>query len=183
MNTNPSLGTGFAGVLAHAVAAGIMASSRGSARAACAPFRNVRLGIAFFVINITLSFFVYYCWLQIISLLTGYRCFLRSSAPHLKRDALHDSENKRREPVSVFLGVANDLANGRRIVVLDASSERECQKLLRQRSRKPRCCDAQPCARASEDWRQRCFHRVPARLEVEEAAVRRRHSSTRRRRE
>src|SRR5438876_11088255 len=56
--TNPSLGTGFADVLAHAVAAGIMASSRGSARAACAPFRNVRLGIAFFVINITLSFFL-----------------------------------------------------------------------------------------------------------------------------
>src|SRR5262249_32662753 len=56
MNTNPSLGTGFAGVLAHAVAAGIIASSRGSARAACAPFRNVRWGIAFFVINITLSF-------------------------------------------------------------------------------------------------------------------------------
>src|SRR5262245_53086103 len=55
MNTNPSLGTGFAGVLAQAVAAGIIASSRGSARAACAPLRNVRLGIAFFVINITLS--------------------------------------------------------------------------------------------------------------------------------
>jgi hypothetical protein len=56
MNTKPSLGTGFAAVLANAVAAGIMASSRGSARAACAPFRNVRLGIAFFVINIALSF-------------------------------------------------------------------------------------------------------------------------------
>src|SRR5262249_39943823 len=57
MNTNPSLGTGFAGVLAHAVAAGIMASSSGSARAACPPFRNVRLGIAFFVMNITVSFY------------------------------------------------------------------------------------------------------------------------------
>src|SRR5262245_16009934 len=56
MNTNPSLGTGFAGVLAQAVAAGIIASSRGSARVAPAPFRNVRLRIAFFVINITLSF-------------------------------------------------------------------------------------------------------------------------------
>src|SRR5215510_12967501 len=58
MNTNPSLGTGFAGVLAHAVAAGIMASSSGSARVAPAPFRNVRLGIALFVINITLSFYI-----------------------------------------------------------------------------------------------------------------------------
>src|SRR5882724_2938418 len=52
MNTKPSLGTGFAGVSAHAVAAGIIASSKGSARAACALFRNVRLGIAFFVKNI-----------------------------------------------------------------------------------------------------------------------------------
>jgi cytochrome c biogenesis protein CcdA len=49
MYTNPSRGTGLAGVWAHAVAAGIIASSRGNARAACAPFRNVRRGSAFFV--------------------------------------------------------------------------------------------------------------------------------------
>ena len=55
------------------------------------------------------------------------------SAPHLKRSALHDSENERREAVSVLPGVAHDLANGRRIVVLDASSQRERQKFLRQR--------------------------------------------------
>jgi hypothetical protein len=58
MNTKPSLGTGFAGVWSHAVAAGIIASSSGSARAACALLRNVRLGIAFFVKNITLSFYL-----------------------------------------------------------------------------------------------------------------------------
>src|SRR5437867_2034139 len=127
MNTNPSLGAGFAGVLAHAVAAGIMASSRGSARAACALFRNVRLGIAFFVINIPLSFLL---------LLTRRRCLIHSSAPHLKRNALHNSENERREPISIFLGVANDLANGRRIVVVDASAERERQKVFRQSRRK-----------------------------------------------
>src|SRR2546422_763872 len=105
--TNPSLGTGFAGVLAHAVAAGIMASSRGSARAACAPLRNVRLGIAFFVINITLSLFVsvgptvqfskvhgYAASSHLAGpptqgpLFTGYRWFIHSSAPHLKRNAL-----------------------------------------------------------------------------------------------
>src|SRR5947207_11669208 len=102
MNTKPSLGTGLAGVFAHAVAAGIIASSRGSARAACAPLRNVRLGIAFFLMYITSP--------SLLS--TGYRWFIHSSAPHLKRYTLHDSENKRREPVSIFPGVANDLANG-----------------------------------------------------------------------
>ena len=49
MYTKPSLGTGLAGVCAQAVAAGIIASSSGSARAACAPFKNVRRGSAFFV--------------------------------------------------------------------------------------------------------------------------------------
>jgi hypothetical protein len=52
MNTKPSLGTGFAGVWAHAVAAGIIASRRGSARVARVLLRNVRLAIAFFVKNI-----------------------------------------------------------------------------------------------------------------------------------
>jgi len=58
MNTKPSLGTGFAGVSAHAVAAGIIASSRGRAIAACALLRNVRLGIAFLVKNMALSFYL-----------------------------------------------------------------------------------------------------------------------------
>jgi hypothetical protein len=50
MYTKPSLGTGLAGVCAHAVAAGIIASSRGSASAAFAlPFKNVRRGSAFLV--------------------------------------------------------------------------------------------------------------------------------------
>jgi hypothetical protein len=52
MNTNPSLRTGFAAVWAHAVAAGIMASSNGRESAAPALFNNVLLGIAFFVRNI-----------------------------------------------------------------------------------------------------------------------------------
>src|SRR5215831_6348445 len=58
MNTNPSLGAGLAGVLANAVAAGIIASSRGSAIAAPAPLRNVRRGIAFLVMNTTRSFLI-----------------------------------------------------------------------------------------------------------------------------
>src|SRR5215216_3514234 len=65
MNTNPSLGTGFAGVSAHAVAAGIIASSKGRARAACALLRNVRRGMAFFVRNITLSLNAYWLFYRL----------------------------------------------------------------------------------------------------------------------
>src|SRR3954463_15366725 len=103
MNTKPSLGTGFAGVWAHAVAAGIIASSRGRAKAACALFRNVRLGIAFFVRNITLPFLSYSPLLAVM----GYSRFIYFSAPHLKRYALHDSEKERRETVIVFLSVSH----------------------------------------------------------------------------
>src|SRR5678816_2288292 len=82
MNTKPSLATGLAGVFASAVAAGIIASSSGRARAACTPFRNVRRGKAFFMMIMAIS----------------------SSAPHLKRDALHDAQQDRREAVSPRLG-------------------------------------------------------------------------------
>src|SRR5262245_48304037 len=82
-NTKPSRGTGLAGVAAHAVAAGIIASRSGRPRAAPVLLRNVRLGIAFFVKNIALSF----CRRSpVIRHFT--RCTFR--APHLKRDALHD---------------------------------------------------------------------------------------------
>src|SRR3954447_1103901 len=53
-------------------------------------------------------------------------------APHLKRNTLHDAENERRESVPVLPGVAHDLANGRRVVVLDPSPQRERQKVFRQ---------------------------------------------------
>ena len=49
MNTKFSRGTGLAGVLSQAVAAGTMASSSGRASDACMPRRNVRRGRAFFV--------------------------------------------------------------------------------------------------------------------------------------
>src|SRR5688572_4373430 len=59
MYTKPSLGTGFAGVCAQAVAAGIIASSNGRASTAFAlPFRNVRRGNAFLVMIIIFSFLV-----------------------------------------------------------------------------------------------------------------------------
>src|SRR6059036_566838 len=76
MYTKPRRRTGLAGVLAWAVAAGIIASSSGSARVAWRPFRNVRLGSAFLLIII-----------MKISSFEGY--------------AFHDSQYERREAVSI----------------------------------------------------------------------------------
>src|SRR5262245_54260825 len=101
-----------------------MASSRGSARVAPGPFSNVLLRIAFFVMNITAS-----------SFLSVGRRWRFSHGPHLKGNALHDSENQRRESVSILFGVSNDLANGGRVVILNASSEGERHKLFRQSCR------------------------------------------------
>src|SRR5436190_12952470 len=58
-----------------------------------------------------------------------------SLSPHLKRSALDDSEQERREPVIVSLRVAHDPPHRRRVVVLDAAAERERQQVLRQRAR------------------------------------------------
>src|SRR5262249_7158306 len=130
MNTNPSLSVGLAGVLANAVAAGIIASSRGRAIAAPAPLRNVRRGIAFLVMNTSRSFLI------ATRAKARYYIFIDSSDAHLKRNALYDSENQRGQPIPIFLRIAKDLANGRRVVVFDATSERKRQKVLRHR-----CCN------------------------------------------
>src|SRR5437588_7735589 len=125
MTTKRSFVTGLAGVLAPAVAAGIIASSRGNASAACAPLRNVRLGIAFLVMNIVLS----------LTCARGFGDWGRCP-PHLKRNAPHNPEDDRREAVTVLLRVAHDPADGGPVVVCDAASERERQKVLRQTSDK-----------------------------------------------
>src|SRR6185503_5270021 len=98
MNTKPSRLTGFAAVCAHAVPAGIMASSNGNASAAPPLFSNVRRGIAFFVRNIAGPFLNLFaaCYLA------GCTILLQFNAPHLKRSALHDPENQRRETVPIF---------------------------------------------------------------------------------
>src|SRR4051794_32747801 len=51
MKTKPSLRTGTADVLASAVAAGIIASSKGNASVAPMPRKNVRRGKDFFVMK------------------------------------------------------------------------------------------------------------------------------------
>src|SRR5215470_4322520 len=114
MNTKPSRRAGLAGVWAHIVAAGIIASSKGRASTARPLLRNVRRGIAFLVKNIARS-------LGLLN--TRYfscpRISLDFHAPHPKWSALDDSQNQRRKAVFVFLGVPDDLAHGGSIEVID----------------------------------------------------------------
>src|SRR6266850_918228 len=145
MNTKPSLGIGFAGVWAHAVEAGTIASSRGRARAACALFRNVRLGIAFFVRNITLSLSTYWLFYRLQTL------------PSFQRAAFETERSSRFREGATRTGIRLS----RRLL-------QSCDDSSRTR----RCCDVQPGARASEDWRPSCSRRAPARSEGEEEAAR-----------
>src|SRR4029450_329036 len=105
--------SGLAGVAACDVKAGIIASSSGKASTAPAPRRNVRRGRAFFVTIMGLS-----------SLAT----------PHFKRRTLDDSQNQLREAIVIVPGLADDFADGGRVISLDAPSESIGQKLLGQRA-------------------------------------------------
>src|SRR5215467_6503874 len=98
MNTKPSRRTGLAGVWAHIVAAGIIASSKGRASTALPLLRNVRRGIAFLVKNIAPSL-----GLLDTRYFSRRRIFPHFCAPHLKWKALDDSQNQRRKAVCVFL--------------------------------------------------------------------------------
>src|SRR5215469_15778267 len=136
MNTKPSRRTGLAGVWAHIVAAGIIASSKGRANAARLLLRNARRGIAFFVKNIGVENIASLPGLFDTRYFSGHRLFAQLRAPHLRRSTLDDSLNQRRKAVSVFLGVPNDLADGWRIEVLDTSAQCERHQIFRQRSDK-----------------------------------------------
>src|SRR6266436_4097750 len=133
MNTKPSLRTGFAGVWAHPVAAGIIASSKGRASTARPFLKNVRRGMAFFVRNIARRLSLLATSLLDTRYFSRW-CHIRLRAPHLKRSALNNSENQRGEAVSVLPGVPQDLANSRRIVVVNAAAESERHEVFRQRS-------------------------------------------------
>src|SRR2546427_8277033 len=100
-----------------------MASSNGSAKLAPIPRRNVRRGNAFLVMIIVTS-----------SLFTrggpsprsgrsacGDPYAQRRCATHLKRRALHDSEDERRDAEILRPRLPNDGAYRRRIVVLHSS--------------------------------------------------------------
>src|SRR5215472_17131102 len=110
MNTKPIRCTGLAGVWAHIVAAGIIASSKGRASTAFPLLRNVRRGIAFLVKNIAP-----FLGLLDTCYFSRRRVFTHFRAPHLKWRALDDSQNQRRKAVFVLLGVPDDFADGGRI--------------------------------------------------------------------
>src|SRR5262245_26740991 len=121
--------TGRAGVSAIAVAAGTIASSSGSARAAPAPRRNVRRGNAFLVITM---------WRSPVSSLArggcrGDRHLAATGPPHLERRAVHDPGHDRGPSIIRGTSIADDRANDRHIRVLEAASERVGEQLLRER--------------------------------------------------
>src|SRR5690349_24521708 len=99
----PNRRCGFAAVLAVAVSAGTIDSSSGSARVTPMPRRNVRRGNAILVINIEAPSI---CCDNVR--LSGFD-------PLLKRRAVDDAENERREPVVLRGAVADDLPHFRHV--------------------------------------------------------------------
>ena len=80
---------GFAAAFFKGVCAGSMASRNGNATVTPAPYKNVRRGICFFVMNMTV------CPL-ILMIARGFRAFaLRKFHVVLEFSALHDAQNQR----------------------------------------------------------------------------------------
>src|SRR5436190_15706224 len=96
---------GLAAVWADGVAAGTIDSRNGSATLAPTPCRNVRRDTCFFMMNMT-------------------RLLSSALLPlHLKRRALDDPQDDRREAIVAGRGASNDRANGRHISVLHRPPE------------------------------------------------------------
>src|SRR5215468_3660586 len=102
---NPARSVGAAAVCESAVLAGTMASSSGKAIVTPRPFRNVRRGRCFFVMNIgspyraILLSLPYRACTRYFGILLRVRRSLR-----LKRRALHDTHDDGRKLVIVFRG-------------------------------------------------------------------------------
>src|SRR5207249_3368622 len=114
-------GDGPATVSASAVAAGTIASSNGSATVTPAPLRNIRRGMCFFETNILAA--------PLFTLPVARRLRLtrnrglRAPGIHLKRLALDDAEDERREAVVVACGIPRDGADQRHVLILDAAAQ------------------------------------------------------------
>src|SRR5262245_58861030 len=106
----PTRLTGAAAVSASAESAGTMASSKGSASAVPAPFKNVRRGMNRLVTSMGVS---------------SLRCH-----PHAEWRALHDALNQGRDPVVVLRRVTQNLPDGRRVVIRHSASECVRHQLL-----------------------------------------------------
>src|SRR5579863_6615218 len=116
-------GLGVAAVWASAVAAGIIASSNGSASAAPLPLRIVRREMCLLVINMFAVFLL-------ISLARSPLLALGQFHIHLERSALHDPHDDGRKLVFIARRIAYDRPYGRHILILHAASQRVGQHLL-----------------------------------------------------
>src|SRR4051794_27000161 len=119
-----------AALLVAADSAGTIASSRGSARAAPTPRRNVRRGKAIFVMIIYLLSLITYL---LLTRGCGRARLVEARPAHLKRRALHDPEHERRDAIVVARGIADHRPHDRVVVVLQAPPQRIRQQVLGQR--------------------------------------------------
>src|SRR6185503_168541 len=114
---------GEAADCANAVAAGTIESRSGSASVTPAPRRNVRRERCFLVMNMAIVPCNAKCKIQnannpaLLSAFCIFHLALLSSF-HLKRDALHDPGDERREAVVLTSRVANDGAHGGHVEVV-----------------------------------------------------------------
>src|SRR5262252_8596363 len=95
--------TGAAAVSRSGVNAGTIDSSSGSASVTPAPRRNVRRGMCFLAMNISV---------------------LHRLRTHSKLGTLHDAEHDCRKPVAVLRCVPHDSAQRGHVHVLDAAAQR-----------------------------------------------------------
>src|SRR5438477_4904785 len=101
-----------AGVRAKTDRAGSIASRNGSAIVTPTPRRAVRRDMCFPVRNIDVP--------PLIVLLLVGLCRFRKGRP--ERRAPRDPENQRRHGIAALLGFADDLADRRHVVILDAAA-------------------------------------------------------------
>src|SRR5580692_4659254 len=111
--------TGAAAVLPRGVCAGTIESSSGKPSVMPAPRKNVRRGMNFFSINISLD----------SCSVTG--CLFDFFRSHLKWGALNNSHQNRQEPVVILVRVPDDRPDHRHIFVFDPAAQAEGHQLLR----------------------------------------------------
>src|SRR2546422_8214149 len=118
-------GFGAAGVCASAVAAGTMASRSGNANVTPAPWRKVRRGMCFLVINILIA--LLFIFIPIFILNAG---FLQLQI-HLKRLALDDAKNQRRKMIAIAGGIPRNGPNQGHVTIFNSAPQSVCQKFFR----------------------------------------------------
>src|SRR6188768_1670767 len=107
------------GVWANAVADGSIASSSGSAMVAPTPRRNVRLGNAVFVRN--MSGLQFRCCRLLPT--RYFLCRRRRLQAHLKGRAVYDPLQQRSKTILLLFRLAHDLSHGRHVLRGEASTQ------------------------------------------------------------